>query len=275
MKLQIVTKNIELCRLEEHYDDAPHVHENWVQLTCSIRGGNAVVSQGVPGIIPEGQGQIHKPMEEHYIRVDKGNRVIVIKIRSSLWENLQQQEPECISTRQVIDPQELSDLFHEWVSPLVLVDGEEGVRQNMTETEVLQYLGRILKRESCSDKAKVYLSELPHTDEPYLNRVFEYIHDAYTSHISIEELSSLALQSRYHFIRSFKAVTGVTPYQYILRLRMQQAKYELEATDATVSAISAGLGFASASQFYRSFVKFVGMTPEQYRLNRKRPTIPV
>lgn len=269
MKLKVVTENIELCRLEEHHEEAPHVHQNWVQMTFAVRGGSSDISRGASGFIPEGEGIIHQPMQEHQIRVDKGNRAIVIKIRPSLWDSLRVREADCIAEEQVINPQELNAEFNRWISPLVLPDEDDRYERSLTEANVLQYLTRNLKRGACPETNPPCLPELTSTGDPYMDQVFEYIHRSYTSPIRIDLLSSMALQSRYHFIRSFKAATGFTPYQYILRLRIERAKYELEHTEATISAISAGLGFASASQFYRAFVKITGMAPEQYRLGRK------
>ncbi|AIQ13057.1 helix-turn-helix domain-containing protein [Paenibacillus durus] len=268
MKMQVVTENIELCRLEEHYEETPHVHQNWVQLTFAVRGGSSDISRGASGFIPEGEGIIHQPMQEHQIRVDKGNRAIVIKVRPSLWETLRVREADCIAVEQVINPLELNAEFNRWISPLFMTDGDDRCWRSLTEANVLQYLTRNLKRGACPETTHPCLPELSSTGDPYMDRVFEYIHRSYTSPIRIDLLSSMALQSRYHFIRSFKAATGFTPYQYILRLRIQRAKYELEYTEATISAISAGLGFASASQFYRAFVKITGKAPEQYRLER-------
>ncbi|WP_025692447.1 helix-turn-helix domain-containing protein [Paenibacillus zanthoxyli] len=239
-----------------------------VLLTFAVRGGSSDISCGASGFIPEGEGIIHQPMQEHQIRVDKGNRAIVIKIRPSLWETLQVKEADCITVEQAINPQELNAEFNRWISPLFLTDGDDRYGRSLTEANVLQYLTRNLKRGACPETSPPCLPELASTGDRYMDQVFEYIHRSYTSPLRIDLLSSMALQSRYHFIRSFKAATGFTPYQYILRLRIERAKYELEYTEATISAISAGLGFASASQFYRAFVKITGMAPEQYRQGR-------
>ncbi len=100
----------------------------------------------------------------------------------------------------------------------------------------------------------------------HLHRVLDYIHAHYIDQVSIDELAAVALQSRFHFIRSFKSLTGMTPYQYVLRLRMEEARKQLRYSSVTITEISFGLGFSSTSQFYRVFMKSTGVTPEQYRL---------
>lgn len=99
----------------------------------------------------------------------------------------------------------------------------------------------------------------------HLKRAVEYAHAHYRDQLDVDTLAAVALQSRFHFIRSFRTMTGLTPYQYVLRLRVEEAKAQLSRTAHTVADISCSLGFSSASQFYRAFAKATGLTPEQYR----------
>ncbi|MFC0391924.1 helix-turn-helix domain-containing protein [Paenibacillus mendelii] len=94
--------------------------------------------------------------------------------------------------------------------------------------------------------------------DQHFSRVLDYIHGHYTEQMSVDKLSSIALQSRYHFIRTFRTLTGLTPYQYVLQLRIEKAKDQLGSTATTVEEISYNLGFSSASQFYRAFLKSTG-----------------
>jgi transcriptional regulator GlxA family with amidase domain len=103
------------------------------------------------------------------------------------------------------------------------------------------------------------------TNDPHLKRVIEYMHDCYMQPISIDLLASLAGMSRFHFIRSFKLLTRFAPYQYMLAIRIDEAKQRLRSTRMTVTEISLDVGFSSPSQLYRAFHKFTGMSPEQYR----------
>jgi AraC-like DNA-binding protein len=93
----------------------------------------------------------------------------------------------------------------------------------------------------------------------------DYIHDHYKEQLSLDELAALAGVSKYHFVRQFKARTGNTPYQYVLSLRIAEAKRLLGAGRTSVTGICFDLGFASLSSFYRMFGRATGMTPEQYR----------
>ena len=83
---------------------------------------------------------------------------------------------------------------------------------------------------------------------------------------TVAGLASLAKLSPYHFLRSFKAVTGVTPHQWLLRARLRDAAGKLAATKAPVTGIALDVGFEDLSNFTRSFHAEFGASPRQYRL---------
>ena len=79
-------------------------------------------------------------------------------------------------------------------------------------------------------------------------------------------LARMARMSPYHFLRSFKATTGVTPHQWLLRARLHQAANLLAATRAPVTEIALEVGFEDLSNFSRTFHAEFGASPRQYRL---------
>ena len=79
-------------------------------------------------------------------------------------------------------------------------------------------------------------------------------------------LARMARMSPYHFLRSFKAATGVTPHQWLLRARLHQAATRLATTCAPVTDIALAVGFEDLSNFTRTFRAEFGASPRQYRL---------
>ncbi|MNI03096.1 Bifunctional transcriptional activator/DNA repair enzyme AdaA [compost metagenome] len=106
---------------------------------------------------------------------------------------------------------------------------------------------------------------IPPLADTSMTKVLDYIHEHYKEQLNMDSLSAIALQSKYHFIRSFAAAVGVTPYQYILQLRIHEAKIRLAGTSDNITHISYSLGFSTPSQFFRVFAKVTGTTPESYR----------
>lgn len=84
---------------------------------------------------------------------------------------------------------------------------------------------------------------------------------------SLADLAQLAGMSRYHFLRTFKAETGVTPHQWVLRTRLRDAARRLATTRAPVTEVALDAGFEDLSNFIRTFRAEFGVPPRTYRLN--------
>lgn len=84
------------------------------------------------------------------------------------------------------------------------------------------------------------------------------------------ELSSLAREaklSRYHFVRVFRQLTGLTPHRYILRARLRQAATRLLLEPAKVIDVALDCGFGDISNFNHAFHAEFGVSPRSYRSN--------
>jgi AraC-like DNA-binding protein len=79
-------------------------------------------------------------------------------------------------------------------------------------------------------------------------------------------LASMARMSPYHFLRTFRAVTGITPHQWLLRARLRDAAGRLTTTRTPVTNVALDVGFDDLSNFTRSFRAEFGASPRQYRL---------
>jgi len=82
---------------------------------------------------------------------------------------------------------------------------------------------------------------------------------------TLAELARAANMSPYHFLRTFKAVTGITPHQWLLRARLREAAQRLSSSRTEVTAIALDVGFDDLSNFIRSFRAEFGVSPRQYR----------
>jgi AraC family transcriptional regulator len=83
--------------------------------------------------------------------------------------------------------------------------------------------------------------------------------------LTIDELAAESAMSPCHFLRIFEQVVGVTPGQYMLRMRLHRAAVALRRGAAAVAAVALDCGFDDLSTFNRQFRRATGLTPGAYR----------
>jgi AraC family transcriptional regulator len=98
-----------------------------------------------------------------------------------------------------------------------------------------------------------------------LCRVVERMQAIPNARFRLEELAAETGYSRGHFLRAFRASTGLTPHQYLLRLRVNRAKRLIQNKSMTLVEIALDCGFADQAHFSRVFTKHFGLNPSQYR----------
>jgi AraC-like DNA-binding protein len=102
-----------------------------------------------------------------------------------------------------------------------------------------------------------------------LSKVTDYIHDHLDSSIPLKTLAQVAGISEYHLIYEFKRATGLAPHQYIIKLRIERAKWLLKCTDWSILRIALEIGYGNHSHFTDIFRRSVGSTPSRYREQTK------
>jgi AraC family transcriptional regulator len=83
--------------------------------------------------------------------------------------------------------------------------------------------------------------------------------------VSLAQLAARVGWSRFHFHRVFRAVTGETPKQYTLRIRLERAAARMLTHAEPIVTVAAAAGFASHEVFTRAFRRHFNCTPAQYR----------
>jgi AraC family transcriptional regulator len=97
-----------------------------------------------------------------------------------------------------------------------------------------------------------------------LKQTLEYIHNHLDAEIKLTTLAQIAGISQYYFCQLFKQSMGISPYQYVLQLRIERAKQLLKIPTMTISDVALACGFANQSHFTKHFRKLTGTTPKAY-----------
>jgi AraC family transcriptional regulator len=107
-------------------------------------------------------------------------------------------------------------------------------------------------------------------DERRIATAVQFIELNFRQPLSLEELSALVGISPYHFLRTFKQVAGLTPYQFILRRRLREAALRLRTTAEPVLDVALDAGFGDLSNFNHTFRTAFGTTPTTYRASNRQ-----
>ncbi|BCN31087.1 helix-turn-helix domain-containing protein [Anaeromicropila herbilytica] len=103
----------------------------------------------------------------------------------------------------------------------------------------------------------------------YVVDALEWMQLHYTSQISIEDMSREIGVSFSHLTRQFYKEQGLTPIQYLSRLRMEHAIYLLLNTDMSIDLIAGNSGYSNGNYFSKVFKKALRVTPMEYRKMHK------
>ena len=98
-----------------------------------------------------------------------------------------------------------------------------------------------------------------------LRRLQDYIGANLECDLTLTELASLVDLSPRHLCRSFKQTTGVSPYRYIVRARIERAKALLKLGNPSIADVALQLGFSSQSHFSDTFRNHTGVSPRKYQ----------
>ncbi|NJR52132.1 MAG: helix-turn-helix transcriptional regulator [Leptolyngbyaceae cyanobacterium CSU_1_3] len=98
-----------------------------------------------------------------------------------------------------------------------------------------------------------------------LQQVLDYIHTHLDRDLSLTELAEVINISPTYFASLFKQAIEISPHQYVIQQRVEQAKLMLSKTDLAIADIALQVGFSSQSHLTQHFKRFTGKTPKQIR----------
>jgi len=114
------------------------------------------------------------------------------------------------------------------------------------------------------------LSEAQRPDETtaahlLVHRARQHIESNLRRNLQVADVATSLEVSREHLTRVFREMTGVSPYQYLLRRKMILAARLLKQPGATVGEVASELGYADPAHFSRAFKRSIAMSPRRFR----------
>ncbi|WP_168121017.1 helix-turn-helix domain-containing protein [Paenibacillus sp. HB172176] len=105
----------------------------------------------------------------------------------------------------------------------------------------------------------------PTSKEKHVQAIISYVESNFREDITLEAIQNELHLNKYYLAKTFKEVTGMTIFQFLMHRRIYQAKLELIGEERSITEICYDVGFKHPSHFSRSFKEHTAITPEQYR----------
>ncbi len=115
----------------------------------------------------------------------------------------------------------------------------------------------------CNRKEYLFAAEEMVT-HPMVDEVSAYVDENINRPILVEELAEAVHMSKYHFLRRFKELTGVTAHTFITNKRLIKACEGLKEGQS-ITQVYQSVGFSDYSSFLRNFKSTFGVAPGKYR----------
>lgn len=98
-----------------------------------------------------------------------------------------------------------------------------------------------------------------------LRRVTDFLRANLDQKVTLEQLAELVGVSQFHFARLFKRSTGLSPHQYLIKIRVEQAKDLLLNRNLSIADVAHAVGFTDQSHLTNHFKSLLGISPGKYR----------
>lgn len=98
-----------------------------------------------------------------------------------------------------------------------------------------------------------------------IKATIKWLDGNYGSRVSVKKMAERALMSERNFLRRFKAEVGLSPHEYLCRIRLEIARQLLVNTALPVDKIARHCGLFNGNHLRKHFLKHFGMTPGEYR----------
>lgn len=147
---------------------------------------------------------------------------------------------------------------------MFLIEALEQERDYYVVLGILYYfMGLIAEYRYYSDTT--FLSKTNAINNKELNTVFAYIKENYNKKISLSDMAKSVNMSTKYFNNFFKKSTNLTPFEFLMQYRIEQACIQLMQTDINVTDIAYNVGFNDLSYFINIFKRYKGTSPLKFK----------
>lgn len=242
---------------------------------ASHRWGKGVREQYILHLIVSGKGTYHTPEGEFSLGAGD---IFLIRPYTEIeysadahdpweyyWVNFTGPDAEIILSRTDFSPRHpvmhgCSDDITAAMEDILSNRGKESYENLELTGRLYMLLSLLVKKSEAGDNAHG-----KRTGSRCVAAAADFIATNYPLPISVEDIAAAAGVSRTTLFRVFKSEMNLSPADFLIEYRIDQAKKLLSATDISISAVARSAGYEDNMYFSRAFRKITGMTPTEYR----------
>ncbi|KLV09648.1 AraC family transcriptional regulator [Photobacterium aquae] len=247
-------KPSEIVKLPEYMD---HHNHGYNQIVIGLSGQTEFDIEGSGNLVSPGQGCLVTADAEHAFSGIGQNEILVLNVPM-----------DQIQTSYSSD--NMQRLFDQ--SGYFNLDRQAQSLIQALTAEMAAFPDDLLLSKACTDTLMCVLHRhfkpLLHDRQTYrlnMDIIDQYIVQHLNRKISVAQLAGLVFLGESQFHLLFKAQTGVTPHQYVLKKRLELARDLIEEGQLSVVQVAQSTGFASQSSFTQAFTRLFGHPPARYR----------
>ncbi len=254
------TEEKELPALSDHWLILPQGHPTYVSQRSSDFWHESIFHKGDSLLVPAEQPS--------YWRCP-GSKAVQTELNIHLQPKLVEQVAQAseIDTARVnfVNRFGQQDLNLQHIAMLLLAEVKSGGMMGQLYVESLTNALVVHLLRHYAESIEIVTSENRNLTRTQLQQAIDYIHTHLNRDLSLVELASVVNISPTYFASLFKQAMGISPHQYVIGQRVEQAKLMLSKTDLAIADIALQVGFSSQSHLTQQFKRLTGMTPKQIR----------
>ena len=245
-------------------------HHTEMELGLILKGKGEYILNNVTYTADEGDLFIVRSNEMHCVPTITSESLVAFNIQLSpffLWnicsDYIPPQKiqalinPDISITHKLHDP----EIIHCIKTISELMDSHNESATFVIRSLVVKVVTMISEKTDVSDIAVI--PPVKHLKD--IQNSIDYIKRNFSKQISLDDMAKNAVMSASYFSKIFKTVTGVSPYNYLMTTRIENALESLKSTNKTITEIALECGFPSITSFNKAFKNSVGCIPTEIR----------
>jgi two-component system response regulator YesN len=157
------------------------------------------------------------------------------------------------------------DVISYQLKPLNMAELKQAVNQAKARCKLQQaYLTKSIETDSLLSQSLFAKTEHSFAMETFIGSLLKYIEDNYSRKVLIQDVVAKFHYSETFISRKFKAETGMTFNDYLIRYRIQKAMELMKEKENTLNDISIMCGFSDYKYFSVVFKKLIGTSPKEF-----------